>query len=90
MRLLRTPFFNLSHLILVLVPGRFAPPAAGLMFGFYSIAVALALAMASELVPRDQTGRWIGVISLVRVPVTLSLPETLTAHREGRRTQRPG
>jgi MFS family permease len=72
--LLLTPLFNLGYLALVFAPNRLALLASGLMFGFYSIAVALALAMASELVPRGQTGRWIGIVSLVRGLIGVPAP----------------
>ena len=38
----------------------------GLLFGFNSINMALASSMAAEIVPQEQMGRWIGLVSLFR------------------------
>jgi MFS family permease len=38
----------------------------GLLFGFNSIGMALASSMAAEVMPQEQMGRWIGVVSLFR------------------------
>jgi len=54
----------------------FAPPSGvgaslflllhGMLFGFNSISMALASAMTAEIMPKEQMGRWIGIISLFR------------------------
>lgn len=38
----------------------------GVLFGFNSISMALASSMTAEIMPKEQMGRWIGIISLVR------------------------
>ena len=38
----------------------------GLLFGFNSISMALASSMTAEIVPKEQMGRWIGIVSLFR------------------------
>jgi len=38
----------------------------GVLFGFNSISMALASSMAAEVMPREQMGRWIGIVSLFR------------------------
>ena len=36
----------------------------GMLFGFNSISIALASSMTAEIMPKEQMGRWIGIISL--------------------------
>ena len=38
----------------------------GVLFGFNSISMALTSSMAAEIMPKNQMGRWIGIISLFR------------------------
>jgi MFS family permease len=38
----------------------------GVLFGFNSISMALVSSMAAEIMPREQMGRWIGIVSLFR------------------------
>ena len=38
----------------------------GVLFGFNSISMALASSMTAEIVPKEQMGRWIGIVSLFR------------------------
>jgi len=38
----------------------------GVLFGFNSISMALASSMAAEIMPQEQMGRWIGMVSLFR------------------------
>jgi MFS family permease len=38
----------------------------GVLFGFNSIGMALASSMTAEIVPKEQMGRWIGIVSLFR------------------------
>lgn len=46
----------------------------GLLFGFNSIGIALASSMAAEIMPREQMGRWIGVIGLFRGLLSIPAP----------------
>jgi MFS family permease len=48
--------------------------AYGLLFGFNSIAMALAASMAAEIMPQDQMGRWIGVVGLFRGLLSIPAP----------------
>jgi MFS family permease len=47
---------------------------SGVFFGFNSISMAIAAAMAAEIMPRRQMGRWIGMVSLVRGIVSIPAP----------------
>jgi MFS family permease len=38
----------------------------GILFGFNSISMALASSMTAEIVPKEEMGRWIGMVSLFR------------------------
>jgi MFS family permease len=38
----------------------------GVFFGFNSVSMALASSMTAEIMPREQMGRWIGIVSLFR------------------------
>ena len=40
--------------------------AYGVLFGFNSISMALASSMTAEIMPKEQMGRWIGIVSLFR------------------------
>jgi MFS family permease len=46
----------------------------GLLFGFNSIGIALASSMAAEIMPREQMGRWIGVVGLFRGLLSIPAP----------------
>jgi len=46
----------------------------GVLFGFNSIAMALASSMAAEIMPQGQMGRWIGIVSLFRSLVSIPAP----------------
>jgi hypothetical protein len=47
---------------------------AAFFFRFYSSTTAAVNAMAAELVPKEQMGRWIGILSLVRGVFSIPLP----------------
>jgi MFS family permease len=62
----------------------FAPPSGvgaslflllhGVLFGFNSISMALASAMTAEIMPKEQMGRWIGIVSLFRGLLSIPAP----------------
>jgi len=68
------PVSYLSSFLLIRATGPMMLYLAGLCFGFNSIATALAAAMASEIVPKEQMGRWIGLIGLIRGLVSIPAP----------------
>ena len=73
------PLTCAANLCLVLAPARggHALPLLllyGVLFGFNSISMALASSMTAEIVPREQMGRWIGIISLVRGLLAIPAP----------------
>jgi len=68
------PVSYLSSFLLIWATGPMMLFLAGLCFGFNSIATALAAAMASEIVPKGQMGRWIGLIGLIRGLVSIPAP----------------
>jgi MFS family permease len=68
------PVSYLSSLLLIRSTGPLMLYLSGLCFGFNSIAVALGAAMASEIVPKEQMGRWIGLIGLIRGFVSVPAP----------------
>jgi MFS family permease len=68
------PVSYLSSVLLIRSTGPLMLYLAGLCFGFNSIAVALGAAMASEIVPKEQMGRWIGLIGLIRGFVSVPAP----------------
>ena len=68
------PVSYLSSALLIGSTGPLMLYMAGLCFGFYSIATALGAAMASEIVPKEQMGRWIGLIGLIRGLVSVPAP----------------
>jgi len=43
-------------------------------FGFNSISMALASAMTAEIMPKEQMGRWIGIVSLFRGLFSIPAP----------------
>jgi MFS family permease len=46
----------------------------GVLFGFNSIGMALASSMTAEIMPKEQMGRWIGIISLFRGLLSIPAP----------------
>ncbi len=46
----------------------------GVLFGFNSISMALASSMTAEIMPKEQMGRWIGIISLFRSLLGIPAP----------------
>lgn len=46
----------------------------GVLFGFNSISMALASSMTAEIMPKEQMGRWIGIISLFRGLLSIPMP----------------
>jgi MFS family permease len=65
------PLTYAANLCLVIAPatrGHASPLIVlyGVLFGFNSISMGLASSMTAEIMPKEQMGRWIGVISLVR------------------------
>lgn len=46
----------------------------GLFFGFNSISVALASSMVAEVMPKEEMGRWIGIVSLSRALLSVPAP----------------
>jgi MFS family permease len=68
------PVSYLSAVLLIRSTGPVMLYMAGLCFGFNSIATALGAAMASEIVTKEQMGRWIGLIGLVRGFVSVPAP----------------
>ena len=62
----------------------FAPPSGvgaslflllhGVLFGLNSISMALASAMTAEIMPKEQMGRWIGIVSLFRGLLSIPAP----------------
>jgi MFS family permease len=62
----------------------FAPPSGigasvvlllhGVFFGFNSVSMALASAMTAEIMPKEQMGRWIGIVSLFRGLFSIPAP----------------
>ena len=63
-----------ANLCLILATGSKTLLLSGLLFGFNSISMGIALAMAAEIVPKAQMGRWIGAISLVRGLISIPAP----------------
>jgi MFS family permease len=68
------PVSYLSSFLLIRASGSTMLFLAGLCFGFNSIAIALAAAMASEIVPKEHMGRWIGLLGLGRGLVSIPSP----------------
>jgi MFS family permease len=63
-----------ANLCLIYASGRNMLLLSGLFFGFNSISMAIASAMAAEIVPQRQMGRWIGIVSLVRGLASIPAP----------------
>jgi MFS family permease len=68
------PLTYLSNVLVILAPNPKFLLVAAFFFGFYSIGTAVVNAMAAELVPEEQMGRWIGILSLVRGMFSIPLP----------------
>jgi len=73
------PLAYLANLCLVLAPAASTgvSPALllyGVLAGFNSISMALAAAMTAEIMPGDQMGRWIGIVSLFRGLIAIPAP----------------
>jgi MFS family permease len=66
-----TPLTIAANLCLVLAPASGLGASLslllyGVLFGFNGIGMALVSSMAAEVMPQEQMGRWLGIISLVR------------------------
>jgi MFS family permease len=73
------PLAYAANLCLVLAPASGAGASLflllyGLLFGFNSISMALASSMAAEIMPQEQMGRWIGIVSLFRGLLAIPAP----------------
>lgn len=68
------PVTYAAHLCLILAPNHGMLLLAGLLFGFDSINTAIASAMVAEVMPKNQMGRWIGIVSLVRGLASIPAP----------------
>lgn len=73
------PLGYLANLALVFAPASgLAQPvfllSYGILFGFHSMAMALASAMTAEIMPKEQMGRWIGMVSLFRGLLSIPAP----------------
>ena len=73
------PLTCAANLCLVLAPTRDGQGSlllllCGVLFGFNSISMALASSMTAEIMPKDQMGRWIGIVSLVRGLLAIPAP----------------
>jgi len=68
------PLAYAANLCLIFATGRNMLLVFGLFFGFNSIGMAIASAMAAEIVPKRQMGRWIGIVSLVRGFMSVPAP----------------
>lgn len=63
------PLFWASLLTLVFAPNPIFLVISGMLQGFYSINLVAITAMAFELVPREQMGRWIGMQRFFRMEI---------------------
>jgi MFS family permease len=73
------PLSYVGNLCLVFAPtsGMGAPLFLllhGVFFGFNSVSMALASSMTAEIMPKEQMGRWIGIISLFRGLLAIPTP----------------
>ena len=69
-----SPLIYAGFLSLIFAQGTAVLLLAGLLFGFTNIAVGIGQAMAAEVVPKEQMGRWLGMISLVRAALSVPAP----------------
>lgn len=72
--LVLAPLTYLSNVLLILAPNTKVLLVAAFFFRLYSSSTAVVNAMAAELVPKEQMGRWIGILSLVRGVFSIPLP----------------
>ena len=73
------PLTYVANLCLILAPasgmvGSLSLLLYGVLFGFNSIGIGLASSMAAEIMPKEQMGRWIGIISLFRGLLNIPAP----------------
>ena len=73
------PLAYAANLLLILAPvsgggAALCLLAYGVLFGFNSIGMALASSMTAEIMPREQMGRWIGVVGLFRSLLSIPAP----------------
>jgi MFS family permease len=68
------PIAYAANVCLIFAPGRNMLLLSGLFFGFNSISMAITSAMAAEIVPQKQMGRWTGIVSLVRGLTSIPAP----------------
>ena len=69
-----SPAAYAANLCLIFATGHSMLLLAGFLFGFNSISMALASAMAAEIMPQQHMGRWIGIVSLVRGLLSVPAP----------------
>lgn len=65
--LLIAPIFWLSNLMLIWAPGPGFLVVSGILQGFFHMNIVLTAAMAFELVPPEQMGRWVGTLRFFRM-----------------------
>jgi len=73
------PLTYAANLLLILAPVSGAGATLclltyGVLFGFNSIGMALASSMTAEIMPREQMGRWIGIVGLFRGLLSIPAP----------------
>jgi MFS family permease len=73
------PLAYMGNLFLVLAPASGVGAslcllAYGVLFGFNSIGMAVASSMVAEIMPREQMGRWIGMVVLFRGLLSIPAP----------------
>jgi MFS family permease len=66
---LTMPLFWASNLMLIWAPSPALLLTAGILQGFFYIGSPIAAAMERELVPREQMGRWLGIVRFFRMLV---------------------
>jgi MFS family permease len=71
---LLTPLWYASHLLLIFSPNAITLILAGALWTFYFINSGITGAMALELVPVEQVGKWSGLRGLFRGLVTIPAP----------------
>jgi MFS family permease len=68
------PAAYVANLCLIFAMDRSMLVLSGFFFGFNSISMAITAAMAAEIMPQQQMGRWIGIVSLVRGLTSIPAP----------------
>ncbi len=68
------PLVYLSYLCLIWAAGPALLIIFGLLLGFNSIAFSIGSAMAAEVMPKEQMGKWAGIMSLVRGAFSIPAP----------------